>query len=138
MQRYRILDSIIRRAYRLAAFIFIGLGLTFCKLPVSAFAGGGPENLILIVNADSASSKLLANHYIHGRGIPKSNVIYLVDVPDREIIQWSQFKTQILEPSVRGFLFILEKQFPRNDLYLFELDLIELDLLLSHILKSIP
>ena len=31
------------------------------------------------------------------------------------------YKTQILEPSVRGFLFILEKQFPRNDLYLFEL-----------------
>ena len=28
---------------------------------------------------------------------------------------------QVLEPSVRGFLGILEKQFPRNDLYLFEL-----------------
>ena len=98
MQRYRILNSIIRRAYRLAAFVFIGLGLTLCTLPVSAFAGGGAENLILIVNADSASSKLLANHYIHGRGIPQSNVIYLADVPDREIIQWSQFKTQILEP----------------------------------------
>jgi hypothetical protein len=33
----------------------------------------------------------------------------------------SYYETQILEPSVRGFLFILEKQFPRNDLYLFEL-----------------
>ena len=28
---------------------------------------------------------------------------------------------QVLEPSIRGFLGILEKQFPRNDLYLFEL-----------------
>lgn len=28
---------------------------------------------------------------------------------------------QVLEPSIRGFLAILEKQFPRNDLYLFEL-----------------
>ena len=28
---------------------------------------------------------------------------------------------QVLEPSIRGFLSILEKQFPRNDLYLFEL-----------------
>jgi hypothetical protein len=27
----------------------------------------------------------------------------------------------VLEPSIRGFLGILEKQFPRNDLYLFEL-----------------
>jgi hypothetical protein len=31
------------------------------------------------------------------------------------------YSRQVLEPSIRGFLGILEKQFPRNDLYLFEL-----------------
>ena len=31
------------------------------------------------------------------------------------------YARQVLEPSIRGFLAILEKQFPRNDLYLFEL-----------------
>ena len=31
------------------------------------------------------------------------------------------YARQVLEPSIRGFLSILEKQFPRNDLYLFEL-----------------
>lgn len=31
------------------------------------------------------------------------------------------YARQVLEPSIRGFLGILEKQFPRNDLYLFEL-----------------
>lgn len=31
------------------------------------------------------------------------------------------YQRQVLEPSIRGFLAILEKQFPRNDLYLFEL-----------------
>lgn len=31
------------------------------------------------------------------------------------------YSRQVLEPSIRGFLAILEKQFPRNDLYLFEL-----------------
>jgi hypothetical protein len=31
------------------------------------------------------------------------------------------YARQVLEPSVRGFLSILEKTFPRNDLYLFEL-----------------
>ena len=31
------------------------------------------------------------------------------------------YERQVLEPSIRGFLSILEKQFPRNDLYLFEL-----------------
>lgn len=31
------------------------------------------------------------------------------------------YKAQVLEPSVRGFLGILEKQFPRSDLYIWEL-----------------
>lgn len=31
------------------------------------------------------------------------------------------YSRQVLEPSIRGFLSILEKTFPRNDLYLFEL-----------------
>ena len=31
------------------------------------------------------------------------------------------YSRQVLEPAIRGFLSILEKQFPRNDLYLFEL-----------------
>lgn len=31
------------------------------------------------------------------------------------------YSRQVLEPSIRGFLSILEKQFPRNDLYVFEL-----------------
>ena len=31
------------------------------------------------------------------------------------------YAQQVLEPSVRGFLGILEKQFPRSDLYVFEL-----------------
>ena len=31
------------------------------------------------------------------------------------------YEQHVLEPSVKGFLSILEKQFPRADLYLFEL-----------------
>ena len=34
---------------------------------------------------------------------------------------YKYYARQVLEPSIRGFLSILEKQFPRNDLYLFEL-----------------
>ncbi len=96
MHSYHVVVSIMKSTCRLSAIVLLGLAV--CGLPCKAFAGGGPENLILIVNADSASSKLLANHYIHGRGIPRSNVIYLEGVPDREIIPWPQFKTQILEP----------------------------------------
>ena len=96
MYFYSLVISALSSTRRLSVMFL--LGFLFCLLPLTALAGGGPENLILIVNADSASSKLLANHYIHGRGIPQSNVIYLADVPDREIIKWPQFRTKILEP----------------------------------------
>ena len=91
-----IVNSVILSAGRLSAVFF--LAWIICGSPVAAFAGGGPENLVLVVNANSESSKLLANYYIRGRGIPSRNVIYLADIPDREIIQWPQFRAQILEP----------------------------------------
>lgn len=75
MHSYHEVVSIIRSTRGLSAIVLFGL--VVCTLASDAFAGGGPENLILVVNVDSASSKLLANHYIHGRGIPRSNVIYL-------------------------------------------------------------
>jgi hypothetical protein len=67
----------------------------------TAYAGGGPENVLLVVNADSASSKMLANHYIHLRKIPSRNVVYLNGIPDREIAGWKKFKQIVLEPLVK-------------------------------------
>lgn len=66
--------------------------------PSTAVAGGGPENVILVVNANSASSKMIANHYIFGRNIPTRNVIYLNDVPAGETTDLAQFKEKILKP----------------------------------------
>ena len=37
----------------------------------------GPENTVVVVNADSTDSLAIANRYIHLRSIPASNVIYL-------------------------------------------------------------
>jgi hypothetical protein len=42
-----------------------------------ARAGGGPENVILVVNSASAASQTVANHFIELRHIPASNVVYL-------------------------------------------------------------
>ncbi len=64
-------------------------------------AGGGPENLVLVVNADSAASKLIANHYIHGRKIPARNIVYINGIPDRERITLDEFRQQILIPVLR-------------------------------------
>ncbi len=42
-----------------------------------AYAGGGPENLLLVVNSASPDSQTIANHYIQLRGIPPTNVMYI-------------------------------------------------------------
>ena len=61
-------------------------------------AGGGPENVFLIVNEFSLSSKLIANHYADLRTIPESNIVYLKNVPDKDVVSIKQFKEIILEP----------------------------------------
>ncbi len=65
--------------------------------PVCTFAGG-PENVVLVVNAESPSSLLIANHYLAGRNIPAQHVIYLSGVPDEETINLDPFRDKILKP----------------------------------------
>ena len=65
----------------------------------SVFAGG-PENVLLVVNANSASSLLLANHYIELRKIPAINVVYLDKVPGGATASLARFRNQIMTPIV--------------------------------------
>ena len=54
--------------------------LAFCGLLAflpAARAGGGPENILLVVNSADSDSLAIANHYIQLRQIPPSNVMYL-------------------------------------------------------------
>ena len=62
------------------------------------FAGGGPESVLIVVNANSDSSKLIANTYISLRGIPDRNIVYLDDIPFKEAIEFDEFETKILRP----------------------------------------
>ena len=43
----------------------------------AAQAGGGPENVLLVVNSADSDSMTIANHYVQLRQIPPSNVMYL-------------------------------------------------------------
>ena len=52
------------------ATLAIGLS-TVCR------AGGGPENIFLLVNSNSVDSMTVANHYVDLRQIPPENVFYL-------------------------------------------------------------
>ena len=77
------------------------LALFLCWICMgSTVSAGGPETAILVVNADSASSKMIANHYIAMRKIPSTNVVYLNGVPPTETISLDQFKKLILKPIV--------------------------------------
>ncbi|GMQ80404.1 MAG: hypothetical protein BMS9Abin04_389 [Planctomycetia bacterium] len=67
---------------------------------VPARAGGGPENVFLLVNSRSESSKTIANHYIQWRRIPPSNVLYLDWNGSLERVSVTRFRTSILEPAI--------------------------------------
>ena len=66
-----------------------------------ACAGGGPQNVVLVVNAESWASLTVANEFIHLRGIPAGNVIYLENVPNFETIDINTFREKILEPVLK-------------------------------------
>ncbi len=75
----------------------IALGCLFsCNLS----AQGGPENVLLVVNSQSDSSKLLANHYIELRKIPSTHVVYLDNVKYREFTDEENFRETVLQPAI--------------------------------------
>ena len=65
-----------------------------------AFAGGGPENVIVVVNAASWASLAVANEYVHLRHIPADNIFYLDWEGGFETTDIATFRQQILGPVV--------------------------------------
>ncbi len=73
-----------------------------CLLPGRAFAGGGPENVLVVVNGDSPVSLLVANTYVEMREIPQEHVLWLHDIPYPDSISIDIFRTRIWKP-IREF-----------------------------------
>jgi hypothetical protein len=67
-----------------------------------ANAGGGPENVLLLVNANSDSSKTIANHYIKLRQIPPSNVLYVNWRGALDTCSGKNFRDLILRPTLKA------------------------------------
>jgi hypothetical protein len=86
----------VRRIKRfwLAAVLFLGLA-------GMGGAGGGPENVVVVVNPDSPASLRVANEYIHLRRVPPRNVIYLSGIPREHTIGVKEFRQRILRPLVK-------------------------------------
>lgn len=66
--------------------------------PRACEAGGGAENVLLVVNANSEASKTVANHYVDVRKIPPANIFYLNYPVGKVAIPSTIFRTRILEP----------------------------------------
>tara|TARA_R110002049_G_scaffold47902_1_gene138410 strand:- start:115298 stop:117322 length:2025 start_codon:yes stop_codon:yes gene_type:complete len=78
--------------------VYLILGVLAVAGDSIALAGISPENVVVVVNADSVDSRTVANHYVDLRDIPSSNVIMLSDVPAGLIINLDDFKDRILTP----------------------------------------
>ena len=74
------------------------LFLAFC-LP--ALAGGGAENVAVVVNRDSWASKAVANEFVRLRRVPPGNVVYLDGFPDFEEVDVHAFRRHILSPVLK-------------------------------------
>ncbi|MGA2798085.1 MAG: hypothetical protein ABSE63_10925 [Thermoguttaceae bacterium] len=82
---------------RLALFFAF---FSLCLAPAPAAAGGGPENVLLVVNPKSPDSLTIANYYIHLRQIPPGNVFYLPWDPKADQASIADFRSQILNPII--------------------------------------
>jgi hypothetical protein len=68
----------------------------------NGWADGGPENVFLVVNANSAASLTIANHYIEWRRIPPNNVFYIAWKPNLQTTDIDTFRQRILLPVLRA------------------------------------
>ncbi len=61
-------------------------------------AGGGPENVVLVVNSRSWASQTIANHFVQLRHLSPNNVFYIDWTGDAESIDAETFRLKILGP----------------------------------------
>ena len=68
----------------------------------TVWAGGGPRNVAVVINVNSAESREIGLYYKQMRGIPDSNICY-INCPTQEVVTGQICETKIREP-IRQFL----------------------------------
>lgn len=81
--------------------VLLWLLVSLFAWPACVWAGGGPENLLLVVNRRSQQSLYIANYYAKLRQIPADNIFYLPWDPAADITDVDTFRKQILLPILR-------------------------------------
>ncbi len=85
-----------RRGWTWNRVIALGTLLLAAAFAGRAEAGGGPENLFLVVNSRSWASLTVANHFIQLRKVPPGNVLYVDWGGDIEMADVAAFREHIL------------------------------------------
>ena len=96
-------DGVTRRPrFCIGPTIFLLCTALILPSAVPVYAGGGPENVLLLVNSNSDSSKAIANLYIEFRKIPPTNVVYLDWKGSLEIGSAAALHDKILTPTIQA------------------------------------
>ncbi len=85
--------------------LILALTVGYCLMaafPSTLSGNGGPENVLVVVNANQPTSLAIANHYVQLRGIPAVNVVYLDSVPDGRDCSLVQFRQLIGDPVIQA------------------------------------
>ena len=82
--------------YRWAVWALVAVWTT------KVMAGGGPENVVVVVNGDSWASKTVANEFVKLRGVPPGNVVVLHGLDNWEQATVEQFREDILKPALEA------------------------------------
>ncbi len=81
--------------------LLLSLLAAMCGTTRTAFAGGGPENVFLIVNSASWASQTVANHFISLRKISPLNVFYINWTEGLTGTDADDFRSKILLPAMQ-------------------------------------
>ncbi|MBU0607353.1 MAG: hypothetical protein KKI08_05675 [Armatimonadetes bacterium] len=76
----------------------LALALPLFGLPDLVYADLGPENCVLVVNADNPDSVTVARQYTDLRRLPPCNVIELSGLPAKPVITVADFRALVLQP----------------------------------------
>ena len=95
-RNFVLAEFFYRRSNWLCIIFFLSTTMGFGE--ISVFAGGGPENVFVVVNQRSWSSRTIANYFCALRKIPSSNVMY-VDWKERvDRTNVNKFRERLLGP----------------------------------------
>lgn len=82
--------------------LFIFAALCAAGWTTLAAAGGGPENVLLVVNPNSPASLTIANHYAQLRNIPAENMLFIPWDTKKQTANVDTFRKRILLPVLQA------------------------------------